>query len=246
MTPYLVTYMSSDLKERYFENRNRCIMSFLNNGFEGKILVASNLTRPEWPKIRYVFKAYSIREAISHGARFVIWADCPMVLLKPYKYLESMIKENGVLFPKNGRRDIWWSAGQWSSDAILKYFNMTRDEAFTIPLIVSGFMGFDVYSGLSEAIINDFFIASNIKDLGEGPRYAPGQAIALQNRAFLGVRPDQCVMSILAHKYKAPLIEDIYSDPCNAVCLPCDMGVTDKTIAAWYKKGEYNGTSGTA
>lgn len=237
MMPYLLTFVTSDLREKYSENRNRCVKSFLDNGFEGEVFVGSDIIRPEWPKIKYIFKAYCIREAIRHRARHLIWSDSPMVLLKPYQYLESLIKEYRVFLPKNGRHDIWWSLGQWSNDATLEYFNITREQAFDIPLVVSGFMGFDVYQEITRSIINDFFAASNTAGLAEGPRYMPNQPIVLSNRNFLGVRPDQCIMSILAYKYNIPIIEYVYADPTNAVGLPCDLSVTDKTVVASYPKG---------
>ena len=237
MTPYLLTYVTGDARAKYSANRARCIKSFLDNGFEGKVFAGSDVNRPEWPKIRYAFKAYAIREAISHGARFVIWADSPMVLLKPYSELEGWIRHYGVLLPKTGYGNIFWSVGQWANDATLEYFKISRQEAFEIPTCISGFMGFDVHSDLAKKVINEFFAACNVAELMDGPRYT-NEPVEVGRRAQLDCRSDQCVMSILAHKYEIPLIERIFADIDNGCGFEKKMELTEKSLVGWYLKGE--------
>ena len=187
------------------------LKSFIDNGFSGTILMANELNRPGYPLpkvMEYGFKAACVKEALSHGADMVIWSDSNMVLLKPFDELVQVIRANPVFLMKNA-----WNVGQWSTPECLSLAGLTRQEAYLVPTVVSGFFAIDLKRELSFA--NDFIYHCQNPKILNGPRTIKSPDSHVNE--YFGHRHDQIILSIMAHKRGIALTEGYYADPTNAV-----------------------------
>jgi len=191
--------------------------------------------RPHWPshdKINYVFKAGCLKEAIDNGYDWFIWADAKMMFHKNWQYLINMFRESDIIVPFNGFPDCFWSVGQWTKDELLDHFAINRDNAFDIPTVVSGFFAINLNSEIGKTISQEFIEISLNPVLANGPRYT-NNTILLHNRAYLGHRHDQSILSLLVHKHNVTPKLGIYADPTNAVGLPKTLNLTKETVIVW-------------
>lgn len=96
----------------------------------------------------YAFKIYSIEKMMNEGYQRVFWVDASIVLVKDFSPIFSWLEEVGFFFEAAGH----W-VGTWSNDFTLKYFNISREEAMTMPMFSAGLCGFD----FSNPIAVEFF-----------------------------------------------------------------------------------------
>ncbi len=235
MRDVLVNYITNGKYDWYRARTQRMANSFIDNGFTGNIMLMTEENSPEIPthsEGNYMFKAFSLLEAYGQNHEVIIWSDCPMILKKPYKVLRDEIMKRNVFVPRAGRPDMCWSVGQWATDDCLKYFKITRDEAFKIPVAVSGFFAVNAKSDIGRKILFRFFANCTDKAVSVGPRYS-GAKVTLDNKAYLGHRPDQVALSILCWQEKIPLVDGLWADPENGCGYPQPLRVTDQTIVEW-------------
>ncbi|MFA6087473.1 hypothetical protein [Mucilaginibacter sp.] len=86
----------------------------------------------------YAFKVYTIQKAIDAGYTEILWLDCSVWAVAPIQPLFDIISEQGYWFEGNG---CW--LGDYTNDVTLEYYGIDREVAKEIPMIQSGFMGFD-------------------------------------------------------------------------------------------------------
>src|ERR1700744_6014508 len=91
--------------------------------------------------IPYAFKAYSIKKAVQEGADLVLWCDSVVYATKSIDPIFKHIEEHGYLLFDN----IGFSIGDYTSDACLDKWGMTRDEAFNSKMLMACVMGFNVH-----------------------------------------------------------------------------------------------------
>jgi len=96
----------------------------------------------------YSFKLYSIEAVRNKGYDIVIWCDSPIRLLKPIESLIPEIEKRGVYLQRDG-----WTVGQWANDASLAAFDLTRDQALTMPNIYACVMAFDFRNPITHTFI---------------------------------------------------------------------------------------------
>lgn len=143
--------------------------------------------------VPYAFKAYSIKKAIDEGARYVLWCDSVVYATKSIDPVFNHIKENGYLLLDN----IGYSIGDYTSDACLEKWEMSRAEAFNSPMIMACVMGFDV----QDKVANNF-LKWYIDAAADGVSYMgdwTNQNLQVSNDLRVkGHRHDQSIASILA------------------------------------------------
>jgi hypothetical protein len=211
MNIWLTTYLSTDYINRNGAAQARMLKSFIDNGFAGTLLMANEINRPNYPLpkvMEYGFKAACINEAMDHGADIAIWSDSNMVLLKSFEELVQVILENPVFLMKNA-----WNVGQWSTPESLTLAGLTRQEAYSIPTVVSGFFAIDLRQERSFA--EEFILHCQNPKILNGPRTIKSPDSRVND--YYGHRHDQIILSIMAHKRGIKLTEGYYSDPANAV-----------------------------
>lgn len=229
MNIWLCTYL--DGQQHKISNQKRLINSFLDNGFKGNILTVDSKSRPSWPNhisLNYAFKSHCLKEALDNGADIAIWCDCNMVLCKPIDILTDKITQNPVFLPKNAG----WTVGQWTHDRCLNEFNISRETAYNIPTVVSGFIAFDFRNKQSLVFFDKFYNLCRIPEIINGDRGSKSPAAGKKD--VFGHRHDQSVLSLMAYTMKIPLIENVYADPSNAVGIPNNPLIeTGETIVKW-------------
>lgn len=144
------------------------------------------------PTVPYAFKAYSIKKAMDEGARYILWCDSVIYATKSIAPVFDHIAKHGYLFFDN----IGFSIGDYTSDACLEKFGMTRDEAFQSKMIMACVMGFDVYHPIAKAFLERYIAAASdgVSYLGDWTN----QNLQVSNDMRVkGHRHDQSVASIL-------------------------------------------------
>lgn len=112
--------------------------------------------------VPYAFKAHSIRKAMEDGARYILWCDSVVYATKSIAPVFEHIALHGYLFFDN----IGYSIGDYTSDACLHHFGMSRAEAFESKMIMACVMGFDVQHPQAKEFLQQYIAAA-----GDGVSY---------------------------------------------------------------------------
>lgn len=228
---WLCNYLTSDMG--LSAQRARLVASFVLGGFNGKIHLAdeSFTNIPKHYELNYCFKASMLVDAYNDNCDIAIWSDSRMVLSQPFDALYKTLKEAPTIFL---HKNEGWTVGQWTHDRCLKEFGVTREQAYEIPTVVSGFYAFDFMDKAAIEFFREFFEYCNRPEIINGPRYVGG-IVNVNNKQYLGHRHDQSILSLMAHKYKLPLEVGHYADTTNAAGLPEEMRMnkTESTLFEW-------------
>lgn len=97
----------------------------------------------------YAFKVYAIQKAIDAGYNQILWLDCSVWAVAPVHLIFDIIEQQGYWVEGAG---CW--LGDYTNDKTLAYYGITRDEQ--IPMIQSGFMGFDLSQSYGQRVFWQF------------------------------------------------------------------------------------------
>lgn len=143
--------------------------------------------------VPYAFKAYSIKKAMEEDMRYILWLDSVVYATKSITPVFKHIEENGYLLFDN----IGYSIGDYTSDACLYKWGMTRKEAFDSKMLMCCVMGFDVENPVAKEFLDKYIAAA-----GDGVSYMGDwtneRLQVSQDMRVKGTRHDQSVASILA------------------------------------------------
>jgi hypothetical protein len=99
---------------------------------------------PQHTENMYAFKIYTFKAALQVGYKQILWVDSSCFAIKNVKPCFDEIERDGFLFQDAGHL-----VGNWSSDSVLKYYGITRDEAMKMNMIGNaGFLGLNFDMGL--------------------------------------------------------------------------------------------------
>ena len=143
--------------------------------------------------VPYAFKAHSINKAIQEGARYILWCDSVIYATKSIEPVFNHIKEHGYLLFDN----LGFSIGDYTSDACLNKFGMTRDEAFNSKMIMACVMGFDIEHPTAKEFLNKYINAASDGVSYQGDWTNENLQVSNDIRVS-GHRHDQSVASVLA------------------------------------------------
>lgn len=87
----------------------------------------------------YAFKPYAFTEAKRQGYESVLWFDASVQLCRPIDDIWDWITSDGYCFGNDG-----WFVGQWCNDAGLEMMGLSRDEAWSIPLMDGKIIGLNL------------------------------------------------------------------------------------------------------
>jgi hypothetical protein len=115
----------------------------LTNRFDGDFIGFKDersIGAPLHETCPYGFKVYCWEHAIELGYKRILWLDSSCFAIKNINSIFDHISEHGYIMQEAGQY-----VGSWSSDTVLNYFGITRDEAMTMLMYGNaGFLGFDV------------------------------------------------------------------------------------------------------
>jgi len=184
--------------------RNRCIVSLAtkNSRYVDGLARLSNSLRdnasgidflgfiheysvgaPLHTEMPYAFKVHAIQKAIDAGYTQIMWLDVSSYAVAPIHHLFDVIDEQGYWFEGAG---CW--LGDYTNDETLEYYGIEREYAKQIPMIQSGFMGFDMHSKIGINLFSELTFAC---DMG------------LFAGSWSNHRHDQSCMSIGIHRQHA-------------------------------------------
>lgn len=103
---------------------------------------------PKQEERQYAFKIYALREAIAAGFRHILWLDSAFQPIASIEPLWREIREAGWYVPPQYA----FMLGEWCSDEALAVLRIDRETAWTIPLVFSGLVGFDLQHPLGAAL----------------------------------------------------------------------------------------------
>ena len=145
--------------------------------------------------VPYAFKAYSIKKAIEEGARYILWCDSVVYATKDITTVFNHIKEHGYLLFNN----IGYSIGDYTSDACLRKYGMSRNDSFNHPMIMACVMGFDVQNPIAKEFLTKYIEAASDGVSYQGIWSNDNLEVSSDMRCR-GHRHDQSVASILAYQ----------------------------------------------
>lgn len=143
--------------------------------------------------VPYAFKAYSIKKAIDEGMRYILWLDSVVYATKSLTPVFNHIQEYGYLLLDN----TGFSIGDYTSDACLHKWGMSRREAFDNPMIMACVMGFDVHNPIAKKFLEKYIAAASDGVSYIGDWYNDRLQVS-QDLRVKGHRHDQSVASVIA------------------------------------------------
>jgi len=144
---------------------------------------------PTHQELPYAFKPYAFKEAYEMGYDVIIWMDSAVWANKPIKPIIDKIESDGYFFPLNG-----WTTGNWTNDAMLDYFGITRDEAMNIPHMMACVMGLDMRKEVAQSFYQAWMDSVVVFD---GAWNNDNHECSTDSRCY-GHRHDQSAASIIA------------------------------------------------
>lgn len=200
--------------EAYVGLQRRILESLARVGWRDDVLAWTGALPPGSPthaEEPYAFKLFAIREAERRGADSILWLDSPCVAASRLSPVFDRIARDGHLFVTAGDR-----LGNWSNDACLDAFGLTRDGAMDVPLIHGSFIGLHLGRPSSLAWLDGMFRAL-AQGLFRGPYFSPHAppdvrarrpgtpvgAVSKDPRCW-GHRHDEAVGSALARRLGLP------------------------------------------
>jgi hypothetical protein len=152
-------------------------------------MLKSDFACPSHQDTPYAFKFYAIKHAFEQGYSNVLWVDASFWAVKSIEGLFDLIDEKGFVCQGAG-----FSLGQWSSDECLDSFGITRKNAFRIPLLSGGLLGFNVQK--ERELFDDIFNYAKEGSLFKGSWTNRNGEISSDERVK-GHRHDMSVISCM-------------------------------------------------
>jgi hypothetical protein len=168
----------------------------LKGNFDGDFLGFTDYKQigsPHHSEIPYAFKPYAIQKAIDLGYEQILWCDSPIYAKQSIQPVFDHIEAHGYVFFDN----IGYSLGDYTNDKTLNTFEITREQAFKIKMIMACCMGFNFKNPLVRNIFRFY------KDVA--PHLYPGEwnnddLTESKDMRVKGHRHDQSVMSALIYR----------------------------------------------
>ena len=180
----------------YAQGQQRLLDSLNEVRFDGDVLLFNNeadLGAPSHQVCPYGFKPYALARAIELGYTHVIWADASVWAIRNIQPMFDHIDKQGWMFFLNT------CTGQWTSDACLEVFGLTRDEAMKQDMLMGICMGFKTTHPVTQQFFKEWLAHANDGKSFPGSWTNKNHEVSHDPRVN-GHRHDQSVASILAWK----------------------------------------------
>lgn len=160
---------------------------------------------PPHKEVPYGFKAYGLKWAQQQGYKRALWLDSSVYPHKDPTPVLNLIRDRGYFLLLNG-----WNQAAWSTDAQLKYYGYTRDEAEKMPHPVGGLIGVNFQHETGKALFDMYFKAAQDK-MFVGPWWNKNHEVSKDPRV-LGSRHDQACLGFIAQKLDLKLMSGNFID----------------------------------
>lgn len=149
----------------YAKAMMRLELSLKQTGFDGEFKgyndyghIGSPFHKGNKNAVPYAFKAYAIKKAMEVvGARYILWCDSVVYATKSIEPVFDHIKEHGYLLFDN----IGYSIGDYTSDACLEKWGMSREESFKEKMLMACLMGFDMENEKAKEFLDKYIAAAS-------------------------------------------------------------------------------------
>jgi len=172
---------------------DRLERSLIYHGYDGDMLLYKDLppgskSHAEMP---YGMKLSALTAAVAMGYQRILWLDASIVCIRYPKDIFDAIGHDGHYLYTSG-----YNCAQSVSDACLKIFGITRDQAEKIPECASNVVGFDMSNPIGREFYERWLKASQDGSF-KGSRQHANQS---RDPRFLFHRQDQSAASLICHQ----------------------------------------------
>lgn len=178
----------------YPRGQARLVQSLADLSFTGSVLTWNNpadLGCPPHQQVPYAFKPYALRRAKEMGFELVLWCDASVWAIRPVTPVFDYLAAHSHMFFHNT------SIGMWTSDACLKGFNLDRDKAMDMSMLMGICMGFNLTAPVTQEFLNQWLAKADDGFSFPGDWNNDRKQVSPDPRCR-GHRHDQSVASILA------------------------------------------------
>jgi hypothetical protein len=185
----------SNKEPRYFKGQMRQEESLRLVGYTGSYYTHRDfeaIGSPDHADVPYAFKAFAIFNALERYYDIIIWMDAAVYAAKPLDDFIYHITKNGYVFFDN----IGFTVGDYTSDNCLDKFDITRAQAFNMPMIMACCFGLNVKHEKAFEFFERYYEAAQdgISFLGSGTN---NNGQVSKDKRVKGHRHDQSVASII-------------------------------------------------
>lgn len=149
----------------HYQSKMKRLDESLKGRFDGDFISFthhSQIGSPSHKEVPYAFKPYAIQKAINLGYETILWLDSPIHAIKDLSPVFEYIEQHGFMFFDN----IGHTLGMWTNDKCLEYFNIPREQAMKIQMIMACAIGINIQNILA---VNFFNLYRHLIDLYPGP-----------------------------------------------------------------------------
>lgn len=214
--------VSAGVGKWYPQGVARLERSLVYHGYAGDMMLYTDLPpgSPTHEQMPYGMKLAALKSAVDLGYERILWLDASIVCIRHPKDMFDAIGHDGHYLYTSG-----YNCAQTVSDACLRIFGITRDEAEKIPECASNVVGFDLGNPVGRDFYQRWLKASQDGSF-KGSREHDNQST---DRRFLFHRQDQSAASLICHQLGIPLH--------NPHGLCCDYHPTMPESIIFYRQG---------
>lgn len=181
-------------KGAHYEYNAQYLVQSLNGNYAGDVYLfkdESKIPSPPHSELPYAFKPYAFKTLFAKGYETVLWLDSVITAVEDLNPLFEYIETKGSYFYVDG-----WNCAQWTNDSMLKYFNISRDEAENIPQIYACIIGLCISNNTTKEFHKNWLESI---PYFKGSWHNHNYSESTDSRCR-GHRHDQSAASIIAHK----------------------------------------------
>jgi hypothetical protein len=198
-------FINCGIGEWYCHGSDRLKASLIAHNFQGDIFIWKDWPELPFPRDTiYNCKVAAFQQVIDAGYTTIIWADSSIYAQADVTpFVESVTKE-GLWIGQSG-----YNAAQTCSDACLKYFGVTRDQAEKMPDTATGLFGVNIKFPFAREFI-ETWIKAGREGAFNGSRLHAKQS---RDSRFKFHRQDQSAATMILGKNMISLAE--FSEFCG-------------------------------
>jgi len=174
--------------------QQRLFDSLIWTGFKDPIFLwkdHKDLGCPSHKEVPYGFKPYALQRAYEEGFELVFWCDASVWAIKSTDSVFEYLQNHSHLFFYNA------CLGAYTSDACLTGFNIDRDAAIQMPMIMGICMGFNLTNPVTREFLKQWLAKAKDGFSFQGSHWNDQYQVSKDSRCN-GHRHDQSVSSIIA------------------------------------------------
>lgn len=142
--------------------------------------------------VPYAFKAYTMRKAMREIGGVLLWCDSCIYATQSLAPVFDHIKKHGYLFFDNAG----FTLGEYTSDACLNKFGITREESFDYKILMACCYGVDITNKIGLEVMLRYIHAAGDGVSYQGDWFNDNGQVSSDSRCK-GHRHDQSAMSCI-------------------------------------------------